>query len=66
MHVPTKPIHQGIDTDGDINNAEGEVGGGEVASMMTKMATPVCQASVCTLNGSECAIQRALVEKNPM
>ena len=27
MHVPTKPIDQGIDTDGDIVEAEGEVGG---------------------------------------
>ena len=26
--------------------------------MMTKMATPVYQASVCTLNGSECALQQ--------
>ena len=35
-----------------------------MASMMTKMATPVCQASICTLNGSECALY--LVEKNSM
>ena len=60
MHVPTKPIYQGIDTDGDIADGEGEVGGrgGVNDDDNGDLGLPgVCE---CVLR----VIQRALLEKS--
>ena len=37
MHVPTKPIDEGINTDGNIVDAEGDRGGGGGVNGMTIM-----------------------------
>ena len=56
MRVPTKPINQGIDTDGDIVDVEGKIGGiGGVND--DKNGDPglpgVCE---CVLRAIQCAL----------